>query len=195
MMDEMQLLNTLQNYAGHPWMISAIIFFSTFILEDAASVASGLAASYELIGPFWAYFALLAGIVLGDFGLYGLGYLGNHSKRAENFLNRKNVQKAKDWLGHRIILSIVAARFIPGARLPTYTAIGFFKLSFTKFAVTVFFAGALWSSIVFYAVYKAGMIFVEELGHWRWPIAISLIIAVIVLPKLFDLLNKRHRHA
>ena len=190
----MGLFEYLQAYIGHPWVLAFLIFISTFILEDAATLSSALLASYEHLPVLMAYLALLAGILLGDAGLYGLGYLAHHFEWAHKLQQKRKAVALHDWLEHRLFLAVVVARFIPGARLATYTTIGFFELNFVKYMTAVFFASILWTSILFWAIYSYGMAVVDAIGEWRWPIAIGLIVIFFLIPKLFALFQRKQGH-
>ena len=137
--------------------------------------------------------AVLAGIVLGDIGLYGLGYGASRFQWAQKILERKRVIMVHDWLDQREVLAVLAARFVPGARLPTYTAMGFFKLSFTKFMATVFVASVIWTSLLFAAIYTIGEVFVDQLEAWRWPLAGLMIVIVIIAPRLIQFLYRKEK--
>jgi len=190
-MAEPEFFDILANYADRPGLMALLIFLFTFILEDAATVSSALLASYGRIPPLVAYVALALGIMTGDAGLYGLGYLARKFTWAEKILHKRGVGMVQSWLNAREIQAIIAARFIPGARLPTYTAMGFFRLSFRKFMWTVFFASLIWTSILFMAIYSFGMAFVEELGHWRWPVALGILIILFAVPRLVQTLIRK----
>ncbi|NVN41707.1 hypothetical protein HUK82_14220, partial [Ameyamaea chiangmaiensis] len=65
---------TMLAHAGHvPWLQALAIVIGTFILEDAATVLTGMAVQAGSVALATALPALYAGIILGDIGLYGLG--------------------------------------------------------------------------------------------------------------------------
>lgn len=183
-MSELDFMQLADIFADRPWILCLLVFLFTFVLEDVATVSAALLASYGYVMPEMAYLSLLAGIVLGDMGLYGLGYGASRFEWAKKVLERKRVVMVHDWLDKREVAAVLAARFVPGARLPTYTAMGFFRLSFTKFMVTVFVASVLWTSLLFAAIFAVGEIFVDQLAAWRWPLAGFMVILVIVTPRL-----------
>lgn len=194
-MNELDFMKLADIFADKPFIIYLFIFLFTFVLEDVATASAALLSSYGHIMPELAYLSLLAGIVLGDLGLYGLGYGASHFKWAKRILERKKVTLVNQWLNKREVIAVLGARFIPGARLPTYTAMGFFRLSFMKFIITVFFAGVIWTSILFAAIYAVGEVFVDELEAYRWPIAIFMIALVLALPRIIDFFVKRKKEA
>lgn len=194
-MNEFDFLQLADVFSDRPWIVCLFIFLFTFVLEDVATVSAALLSSYGHVMPEMAYLSLLAGIILGDIGLYGAGYGASRFQWAQKILERKRVVMLHDWLDQREVMAVLAARFVPGARLPTYTAMGFFKLSFTKFMVTVFVASVLWTSLLFAAIYSVGEVFVDQLETWRWPMAGFMIIAVIVVPRIIQYFIRRIKAA
>lgn len=178
------LLETLNAYAGNPWIVGVLLTAATFILEDPATVGGAILSSEGVIHPLGALSALYVGIVLGDLGLYGLGWLGARNRHVQRFLQRKRIAKAGAWMGDRLVTTILTSRFIPGMRLPVYTACGLFGLSFRRFVLTVLVAVAAWTTVLFYAIYYFGEAVLEDMGEWRWAVIAGLIAAIILLPRL-----------
>ncbi len=194
-MNELDFMQLAEVFSDRPWIICLFIFLFTFVLEDVATVSAALLSSYGHIQPEMAYVCLLAGIILGDLGLYGLGYGASRFKWAQSILEKKRVVMVHDWLDQREVVAVLAARFVPGARLPTYTAMGFFQLSFIKFMITVFVASVLWTTILFVAIFQIGEVFVEELHALRWPLAAIMILAVIFVPRLIQYFVRERKAA
>jgi membrane protein DedA with SNARE-associated domain len=194
-MGEMELYETLRAYTDHPVTLLSLIFFTTFILEDAATLASGLLASYGEINPVAALTVLLAGIVIGDSGLFGLGYLANHFKWAKKLQDRQGAHRLHDWLEDRLFLAVVVARFIPGARLTTYSTVGFFQLSFIKFFSAVLLASALWTTLLFGLINLYGMQVVDNLGPWRWILVAIVIALIFIVPRVLFRLSAQEKTA
>ncbi len=178
------VLLQLRQLAGDPFLLGLAIALFTFVLEDAATVASGLLAAEGLIHPAWALTALYLGIVLGDFGLYGFGLLARRNRWARRLLEKRRVALAGDWIGQRLFATVFGARFVPGLRLPCYTACGFFQLSFTRFALYAAVAAAAWTTLLFIVIFAFGRWAVEELGGWRWAAGLAILLCVILLPRL-----------
>ena len=192
-MNELDFMQLADVFADRPWIICLFIFLFTFVLEDVATVSAALLSSYGYVMPEMAYLSLLAGIMLGDLGLYGLGYGASRFQWADDLLHKKGVVMVHDWLDQREVLAVLAARFVPGARLPTYTAMGFFKLSLHKFIATVFVASVLWTSLLFAAIFALGEVFVDQLEAWRWPMAGFMMVVVVVAPRLIQAFVKKEK--
>ncbi len=190
-MTDFDLISIAEMFNHNPWIICLAIFLFTFVLEDVATVSAALLASYGYVPAQAAFICLAAGIILGDFGLYGLGYLASRYEWAKRVMMNKKVQLANDWLGERKFLGVVTARFIPGARLPTYTAMGFFRFPFMIFFSAVLLASVAWTIILFTSIYFIGEIFVEELHQWKWHVAVIMIIAIVFLPRIIQKLFRK----
>jgi membrane protein DedA with SNARE-associated domain len=156
------------------------IVVGTFILEDATLVAVGVMASDRLVSVPLALSSLAAGIALGDFGLYGLGRLAASYKPLRAWVESRNVHAVRSWLNDELYTTVVATRFLPGLRLPTYLACGFFCVPFGKFATAVLGAVLVWSALVFSLAYWFGVYTLTWLGLWRWPIALGAVAILLV---------------
>jgi membrane protein DedA with SNARE-associated domain len=165
---------------SNPWTIALVIVAATFVLEDVATIAAALLAADGMIGPFAALAALITGIFAGDLGLYGLGAAARTRDWARRMIGERRMAKGRGWLKRRYVSALIGARFMPGFRLPTYTASGFLGLPFWPFAGVAAGAGFIWTSLIFSLVFSFGLMIVEDLGAWRWAIA-AVLLAVILL--------------
>jgi membrane protein DedA with SNARE-associated domain len=151
------------------------IILATFILEDATMVAVGVMAADGLISIPVGLASLAAGIALGDFGLYGIGRFARSHPRLGHWVHSERLKPFGEWLHAKLYSTVIAARFLPGARLPTYLACGFFSVSFRRFAIPVAGATIVWSALLFTCSYFFGVYTLTALGLWRWPIALGLV--------------------
>src|SRR3989344_4224128 len=162
---------------GHLWLIPLGIIVGTFILEDATTMLVGILVADGEIEWLLALISLYAGIILGDFWLYGTGYLAADHKWAKWFVNHERYEYVRTWLEDRMETAVFTSRFVPGMRLPTYTAAGFLKLPFRRFVPPVVIGTLIWTSLFFGAAYLFGHLTEEWLGAWRWPLAVAIILA------------------
>lgn len=167
--------------AGSYWLAPLAIILATFILEDAATVGVGVLAASGDVGIIIGLISLYIGIVLGDFGLYGLGRLAITHPRIRSWVEHKKVARVKDWLHESVTPTVITTRFLPGMRLPTYLACGFFKVPFRKFATPVLIAVVLWTPFLFTASYLFGYYTLDWLGLWRWPIALAALLILFLV--------------
>ena len=173
----------------NPWAIALMIIAATFVLEDAASVGAALLAAAGAISTPLAIAALTIGIFAGDLGLYGLGRAARSQSWARARVGERQIERGRRWLQGRLVAALFAARFMPGARLPTYTASGFLKIPFAHFAAITLGAGALWTAAIFTVAAIFGAPVLYALGPWKWLLGALLLAVAILAPRLM-----RHRH-
>jgi membrane protein DedA with SNARE-associated domain len=179
MIDSDTILNYLILLGTDPLTVALAILIATFILEDAATVGAAMLASDGVLPVYLAITSLIAGIVLGDIGLYGLGRLSTKSPWIRRMLRRRKVMDVRNWMTHRIFPMVFAARFIPGSRFPSYTASGLLGLPFRRFAMAAFLAVILQTSLLFSLMIYFGIYFRDRLGGWRWVLAGGVVLAII----------------
>ena len=176
----------LLSLGSNPWAIAIAIIIATFVLEDAATIAGALLAASGVIAPLAALAALFIGIFAGDLGLYGLGAAARTRGWARRLIGERRMIKGRTWLKRRYIAALLGARFMPGFRLPTYSASGFLGLPFWPFAAVAAAAGLLWTALVFSLVYTFGLMIVEKLGVWRWALAAVFLTLILAGPAIAE---------
>jgi membrane protein DedA with SNARE-associated domain len=184
----------LLGMAGHSPILQAVmIVLATFVLEDAATVLAAMQVEAGGIPLGVALAALYTGIVLGDLGLYGLGALSRRVRWISRWVPAGRKRAGQDWLGDRVFHVVFVSRFIPGARLPTYTACGFLRASLKKFAMAAIVATLIWTSLLFGISLKVGALLMEYLGAWRWVGAIGFAVVLILIGRAAARLQEARR--
>ena len=175
----------LLQQAGHsPWFQGAAIIIGTFILEDAATVLAGIQVVAGDISPAVALGSLFAGIMLGDLGLYGLGRLSARISWVARLLPPHRQATIRAWLEGRVFKVVLASRFLPGLRLPTYTTCGFLGADLRQFALAVVVATVCWTSLLFGASLRVGDFLLAHFGAWRWLGAGGFVLLVILAGRI-----------
>jgi membrane protein DedA with SNARE-associated domain len=171
---------------SNPWAIALAIMIGTLVLEDVTTIAAALLAATDQVAPVIALSALFVGIFAGDLGLYGLGAAARTRKWARRLIGERRMVKGRTWLKRRYVTALIGARFMPGFRMPTYTASGFLNLPFWPFASVAFGAGMVWTTLIFGLVFFFGAMIVESLGVWRWALAAALVALILAGPMLVE---------
>lgn len=174
----------LKAAGAHPLSQAAAIIFGTFILEDAATVLAAMQVQAGHIRTDVALSALYVGIVFGDLGLYGMGRLAAQWPRINRLVSAERHARGRSWLSERVFRVVFVSRFIPGARLPTYTACGFLKASFRRFALAAVVATSIWTSLLFVVSFRVGRLLMEHFGAWRWAGAIGFAVVIVVIGRV-----------
>ncbi len=172
------LYHFITGEAGSSTLLSLAIILGTFILEDPTTIIVGVLAADGIISVPLALLSLYTGIVVGDIGLYCLGWLASTSPRLARYVDHDLIAPFRAWLETRYILTIFSARFIPGARLPTYTSSGFFRSPLSTFIIVAIGATSIWTTLLFSASYWFGSLTSAWLGPVRWSIAGIALIAL-----------------
>ena len=167
-----------------PLAQSGAIIAATFILEDAATVMVGIMSASGLIPIAAALPALYVGIAAGDIGLYGLGHLASRHRWARRLVPLEKYGQCQRWLRDRLVTTVAATRFLPGLRLPVYTACGFLRMPLGRFSAVVAVATAVWSTLLFAASYEFGNWSAGVIGVWRWPVGLGLALVVVCVARL-----------
>ena len=181
-----ELTEILKSLSEQPMLLASLIILATFILEDAATIAAALLAAEGYMDPYHALSALFIGIVIGDIGLYILGRYAASHPWAIRWAGEKRLKRGRDWMHHRMLPALLGARFLPGMRLPTYIASGFLKVSFPRFALIAIAAVALWTTIIFAAVYNFGSLLIDTFGRGSWLLGVALVLIAVFLPKRLE---------
>ena len=174
----------LKGASGHPVYQVIAIILGTFILEDAATVIAAMQSASGGISVPVALGALYAGIVLGDLGLYGLGRLAALWPWVRRMVPAERHARGHHWISKRVFRVVFISRFVPGARLPTYTACGFLGASFPQFALAAVIATSIWTSLLFFISMRVGRLLMEHFGAWRWAGAIGFAVVVVVFGRV-----------
>jgi membrane protein DedA with SNARE-associated domain len=164
---------------SHDFLFPLAIIVGTLILEDLTTILVGIFAATGAVKIPVAVVALCIGICLGDYGLYGMGMLARTHPTIRRFLQHKHLLAIRGNLERNLRQMVITTRFIPGLRLPTYIACGFFSMPFGEFACLVILATLVWTPSLFFAAYLLGYSTEEWLGVWRWPISAGIAMAVL----------------
>lgn len=166
------------------WLKVVTIIAGTFILEDVATVLSALATQAHQVSIPLALGALYVGVAVGDLGLYGLGAAGWHWPALRRFLTLPGQDRTREWFLNNTVRIVAISRFVPGARLPLYTACGYFRVPFWKFALTAVCATLVWTSFLFALSLKVGHWLLQHQSGWRWVGIIGFVLCIFIMGRL-----------
>ncbi len=129
-----------------------LIAFGTFLSEDLTCVATGASIAAGTLGFLPGVMACVFGIFAGDLLLYfGGRFVGRPIVRWRPFrgiLTEAKLDRASQWLSERGARVVVASRFTPGLRLPTYVAAGLLGTRFWTFAAYFLLAAVVWTPLL-----------------------------------------------
>jgi pimeloyl-ACP methyl ester carboxylesterase/membrane protein DedA with SNARE-associated domain len=165
---------------------------ATLVSEDLTCIATGLLVSRGTIGFLPGTLACLTGIVVGDFLLYFTGrFIGRRALKRRPFrwfVHERDVAYTSAWFETRGPALVLATRFVPGTRLPTYLAAGILHTRFLAFAGFFLLAAVLWTPLLVGLAYLYGDAVLEGFDSWRrWSLPLVLAAGLAFL-LVFELL-------
>jgi membrane protein DedA with SNARE-associated domain len=129
---------------------------ATFVSEDLACVAAGLLSAGRQIDPFPAIAACLVGVVLGDVGVWLVGRKAAGWGWVRRRLPDARRAELSGWLGRHGGKAAVAARFLPGTRVPLLLASGVARTGGRRVLFWSAVAAVAWVPIVVLSVSHLG---------------------------------------
>lgn len=170
------MLEALLAKAGS-W-IYLVIVIGPFIQEDAAVVAAAGLAMQPEAQPTFIFAAIMLGLMLSDYWKYWIGRWGRTHKKADSIATNKRVMEAGTLVTKRLAWTMMVVRFVPGTRVPTYVAAGFFKVSQIKFLLCLFISGLAYVGIAFALFHFLGEVAGEAAKKW---LPVFAIVAVVIM--------------
>ena len=167
--------------AGSGVALFGAILVSTILVEDATAVIVGILAADGIVPIPIALAALYSGIVSSDLGLYWVGRIARSHPRLERYAEHEAAAPFRAWLETRYVLTIFCARFIPGARVPTYSSSGFFRSPFDTFVLVALGAASVWTTLLFSASFWFGNLTAHWIGPVRWGVALAALAGLFML--------------
>ncbi|EGR1703395.1 DedA family protein [Vibrio cholerae] len=168
------------------WVFLGIVVLS-YLLEDVAIVTAAGLASQQLTPMPFALLAIFIGIATGDIALY---YLGRYSRyfRAMRYrlLTNPYFRQVRRRLLARPFINLFTIRFIPGLRTVGYTLSGYVALPLRLFTAAVLMATALWTAVVFFAIYQLGSQAWFQASEYRWWWLCLLVVLLLVFNRVFN---------
>jgi membrane protein DedA with SNARE-associated domain len=170
-------------------LASTAIVLLSFISEDAATISSSLSLFGGPITWPLGFAACFAGIWLGDLGLYSLARCFGKpilkSRWIARFADATAIERCQIKFNNHASLTLLASRFVPGTRLPTYLAAGLLSMPLTKFAAVTAFGALVWIGGIFIIAKLLGSQTLIRLSFVHSKIAVIIFTAVVIGAALF----------
>ncbi|MEL7535552.1 MAG: alpha/beta fold hydrolase [Pseudomonadota bacterium] len=143
-----------------------VILFS-YVSEDLATIAAGLAASAGVLTLFEAIVYAFIGIYTGDMLVYWSGRLSRRARKLGIIDKQRSVERAERWFQRRGITALLIARFVPGTRFPTFFAAGALGMSMMRFSVLLVVPALVWTPALVYLADRSGERVLEWLSDYQ----------------------------
>lgn len=172
------------------WVLYGAIFLTPFFQEDIAVIGAATASVHGAAPTEFVLPVILAGLVASDAWKYWMGRLARSYSWAHKFAEKPGVSVAGDLIRKEFLQTMLTARFVPGTRIPTYIAAGFFKAHYPTYILTLVVTAAAYVAIVFGLFHSVGAVAGEESLIWLPVIAVALLVSYI----LFRWINHKRKH-
>lgn len=171
------------------WVLYAVIIATPFWQEDLAVIVAAT-ASLAGAGPTtFIIAAILTGLVASDAWKYWIGRFARQYAWAHRFAEKPGVSIAGDLIRKEFMQTMLTARFVPGTRIPTYVAAGFFKADYVKYVFTLATTAALYVAIMFALFHSVGAVAGEKAKFWL-PVIALFFLAIYVFVRWLNHVNK-----
>jgi membrane protein DedA with SNARE-associated domain len=168
-----------------PLLQLAVIILATFASEDLTCIEVGLLIGSHQLDAVIGLGGCFLGIFVGDLGLWLIGYLAGLGLLQLSLVGRvlppQRREGLRRWLDERGATALVAARFLPGARLPLYLASSLLGLSLRRFAYWTFLAALLWTPLLVFLAALLGAPIVQPVIVLHGPGWPALLLAALAL--------------
>ncbi len=171
------------------WMLYAVIFLTPFWQEDVAVIGAATASLAGVAPTEFIVVAIMCGLVASDGWKYWIGRLARRYEWAHKFAEKPGVSIAGDLVRKEFVQTMLTARFVPGTRIPTYVACGFFKAHYGKYLIVLVLTAALYVGITFGLFHTVGAVIGEKAKFWLPVIAIVCLVIYICM-RWFNHVNR-----
>ena len=155
------------------------IFLLPFIQEDAAVIGAATASIMGLAPTSFLVAAIISGLIASDAWKYWIGRLARRYSWAHKFAEKPGVSVAGDLVRKEFVQTMLTARFVPGTRIPTYVACGFFKANYAKYLVVLMMTAALYVAIMFTLFHVGGEVAGEQAKIWLPVTAVTFLVGYV----------------
>ncbi|MBC6402433.1 MAG: VTT domain-containing protein [Hyphomonadaceae bacterium] len=167
-----------------PYLVYLAAFFMPFVQEDAAVFGTATASVTGLGHTVPLFLILWAGLVCSDIWKYWIGWGALKIPRFAHYAEKKHVANLRERVLDHPLVALLIARFIPGTRIPTYVAFGFFRMNYPRFCCLVAITALLYITIVFGLTWMFGEILGKKI-IWVMPL-IGFTYVLIALKLVLD---------
>lgn len=163
------------------WALYVAIFALPFLQEDAAVIGAATASIMHLAPTSFLVAAIFSGLVASDAWKYWVGRLARRYQWAHKFAEKPGVSVAGDLVRREFVQTMLTARFVPGTRIPTYVACGFFKADYAKYLIVLCMTAMMYVAMVFTLFHVGGAALGERAKVWLPILAVGLLIAYVAV--------------
>lgn len=167
----------------------AVLVAGTFVSEDLTCIAAGELIRRAELDWMIGVVGCTLGIFLGDVALWMLGRtLGARVLNLpwiKRQLNARRVDELGRWMDRNAVGAVIAARFLPGTRVPLYLTAGIVKSDSRRFLLAAMLAALVWTPMLVLLAAAFGESFSAPFKGFigtGWPaIGVAIAVAYVLL--------------
>jgi membrane protein DedA with SNARE-associated domain len=178
------LPSLLAQFSDESIQFGLALFVATFVVEDLATITAGIIVARTGADPTAAVAGVILGTAAGDLALYGFGRWGAKTRYGSKLRARDDVRRAEAWITGRVLPLTLAARFMPGFRLPVFTASGLVAAPLTTVGAAIALTTPLWTSTLFAASHAAGQAGAEKFLSAALPLGLLVSIGGLMMHRI-----------
>ena len=148
------------------WPDIVALGLGTFVSEDLTCISTGLLIQEGVLAWWPGLIGCFLGIYVGDLGLWLLGRFAGRQLLARPWIVPGRVKALGQWFDDRGSIAIIAARFLPGTRLPLYVTAGMLGRNGWRFALWTLLAALAWTPLLVGGVALVGSEIVNVFRNW-----------------------------
>lgn len=164
-------------------LLSLAIVVCAGFFEDVTTVVVGVLAADGLVDVPLAFISIYAGIALGDTALYSLGAFARSHPRLAHYIEHDVTAPFKFWLERGYAFKAFSGHFIPGFRMATYLASGFFRFPLRTYIPMAIAGGLVLETTLFTLSYWFGSFSTKWAGEVRWGIAAVFLLIIFFIAR------------
>ena len=176
-------------YWGYPLMFVLMFFEGPF-----ATMIAAFLASQGLFNIGLVFVLSVSADVLGDIGLYHIGYYGGPKimEKAQKFLKISNatIEKLKNKFHQNSSRIIFYVKSTTGLCAITFILAGTLRMKFSKFIKYSFLGGLVWSSLLVVLGYFFGYAAAQISQYIKYA-GVAIFAAAIIAVVVISLIKKR----
>ncbi|MBI1915348.1 MAG: VTT domain-containing protein [Planctomycetes bacterium] len=135
-----------------PWTFLGAVVLATFVSEDLTCIGVGLLIAGGRAELLLGLLGCFLGIFVSDLALWLAGRMAGRRVLEWGWVRRRlptgGLERVGRWLDRNLTGAVVAARFLPGTRLPLYLGAGILGRQGGRFVFWTFVAALLWTPLL-----------------------------------------------
>ena len=169
-----------KQYLGEPYVLGVLLFAAPFVLEEAAILMGGALAADGELPEGAVLLILLAGVIVSDWLLYGIGAAAGSSARVRAFVGEENVARGGRLLRRGMLEAALLAHLVPWLLFPIFVACGFLRVGFARFAIVNAPIAVVYVNVLYWGVYGMNLVLFEWLDDWGYAVAAGLVVIAML---------------